>query len=71
MIDDRLLMVPPPFRRFCACALGTPGTSCMRRPRVRARRSRQGHGGSRRERGPPDDGDGPPPSGKPLSGRRP
>jgi hypothetical protein len=67
MADDRWFMVPPPFRRFCICAIYPSGTGCMRRPRPRApRRQRGGHGGraGSRDDGGGDDGgggDGPPP----------
>jgi len=60
------------IRAFCICAISVTG--CMRRPRARARRSRQRHGGSR-ERGPPGDdgggGDPPPRSRHADAGRRP
>ena len=61
-----------PFRAFCReCAVAVTGKGCMRRPRLRRGRARRRrHGGSRhRERGPPDDGDGPLRSGHPLLGR--
>src|SRR5262249_35617943 len=56
------VLPPPPYRVFCACAIGTAGTSCMRRPRARARRSRQRQGGGRSPPGEDGggDGDGPP-----------
>jgi hypothetical protein len=52
MTDDRLLMVPLPFRAFCVCTIYPSGTGCMRRPRARRRRNApRGRDGTERDDG--------------------
>src|SRR5262249_61295690 len=67
-----ILPLPKHGARFCReCAVTVSGKGCMRSSRLRrgrARRRRR-HGGSRlRERGPPEDDDGPLRSGNPVLG---